>query len=259
MKIGTYKKIAREKLAGQWGMNAGILFLSILLVGAVSQISSIVSNEQAQAVITNALEIFVLFAFSYSLYYVALYVLRGGRAEIGQLFVIFQKKYYVPILLLNVISTIVQIVIGLLVFIPLLIQGGFAMYFNLVVGRGASVSNSDTLLNSIGNGSFIVVLLVSIVVFFFVVAVVSGIFDFAAWLKFDFPDMSIMDCVKNGWRLLKDRFGKYILLQLSFIGWLILGFMALVIGLLFVIPYINVTNAAFYDQALKEKMDELAL
>lgn len=259
MKVGEYKKIARDRLSGQWGINAGILFLSVLLVGAVSQISNIVSNENAQSLISNLLEIFVLFAFSYSLYYIALYVLRGGHAELGQLFVIFQKKYYVPILLLNIISTVVQVLIGLLVFIPLLIQGGFALYFSLVVGRGASVSNGSKLLDLLGNGGFIILLLASIIIFFFVVAIVSGIFDFAAWLKFDFPELSILDCIKKAWLLIKDRFGKFILLQLSFIGWIILGFLALVIGLLFVIPYVNVANAAFYDQALKEKMDELAL
>lgn len=53
--------------------------------------------------------------------------------------------------------------------------------------------------------------------------------------------------------LLKDRIGTYILLQLSFIGWYLLGAIALFIGLLWVIVYVNVSVAEFYEQARIEK------
>ncbi len=36
------------------------------------------------------------------------------------------------------------------------------------------------------------------------------------------------------------------LLDLSFLGWLLLGFLALFVGVLFVLPYINATNAELY-------------
>ena len=75
-------------------------------------------------------------------------------------------------------------------------------------------------------------------------------------MKFDYPDLSVGDCIKRAWSLLKDRWGKYILLQLSFIGWYILGFVALIVGLLFVAVYVNTASAAFYDQALKEKINQ---
>ncbi|BDP56588.1 hypothetical protein EfmJHP36_10670 [Enterococcus faecium] len=59
--------------------------------------------------------------------------------------------------------------------------------------------------------------------------------------------------MKYGWFLLKDRIGTYILLQLSFIGWYLLGAIALFIGLLWVIVYVNVSVAEFYEQARIEK------
>ena len=52
---------------------------------------------------------------------------------------------------------------------------------------------------------------------------------------------------------IKTFFRFYRLLQLSFIGWYILGFIALFFGLLWVIAYVNVSIAQFYEQARIEK------
>ena len=52
---------------------------------------------------------------------------------------------------------------------------------------------------------------------------------------------------------MKNRFCQYLCLQFSFIGWYIVGFLAIGIGLLWVIPYNYVALASFYQTALEEK------
>jgi uncharacterized membrane protein len=51
---------------------------------------------------------------------------------------------------------------------------------------------------------------------------------------------------------------KILLLDLSFIGWLLLGTLALFVGVLFVLPYINTANAELYlvlrKNALENRM-----
>lgn len=83
--------------------------------------------------------------------------------------------------------------------------------------------------------------------------IVGGLFQFAVWAKFDYPELTVMQALRYAWYLMKDRWFTYILLQLSFVGWYILGALALVFGLLWVIAYVNVTAAGFYDHARNEK------
>lgn len=253
MSLSEYRQRAKDRLNGQWGINVGLIVIVGLLTGAISNVSTMTSNTNLQLGISFLLSIFVLFAFSYALYYISLYVVRGGRAELGQIFVVFQQGYYVPLMLINILAQVVQYVLAAIFFIPLLLQAGSSVYISLIsTGGVTSVDNISTLLN-VGILSLYVVLTLA---FLLVTTIISIIFKFAVWVKFDYPDLSVGDCIKRAWLLLKDRWGKYILLQLSFIGWYILGFVALIVGLLFVAVYVNTASAAFYDQALQEKIDQ---
>ncbi|MFD1902253.1 DUF975 family protein [Enterococcus termitis] len=82
---------------------------------------------------------------------------------------------------------------------------------------------------------------------------VSGVFQFAVWVKIDDPSLSVSDAIKYALYLMKGRFGQYLLLQLSFVGWFIIGTLVFGIGLLWVIPYHDVAIASFYDTARNEK------
>ncbi len=253
MRLSEYRQLAKDRLNGQWGINVGLVVIVGLLSGAISSVSTIANNENIQLGISFLLGIFVLFAFSYALYYISLYVVRGGRAELGQIFVVFQQGYYVPLLLINIVAQIVQYALAALFFIPLLLQAGGSVYFSLISSGGVTnVENMGTMFN-VGLFTLYFILLI---IFLLVSTIISIIFKFAVWVKFDYPDLSVGESIKRAWLLLKDRWGQYILLQLSFIGWYLLGFVALIVGLLFVAVYVNTASAAFYDQALKEKIDQ---
>ncbi|MGG5371564.1 DUF975 family protein [Enterococcus sp. AZ196] len=253
MSLSEYRQKAKDQLNGQWGINVGLIVIVGLLTGAISNVSTMTNNPNLQLGISFLLSILVLFAFSYALYYISLYVVRGGRAELGQIFVVFQQGYYVPLLLINIIAQVVQYVLAAIFFIPLLLQAGSSVYISLISSGGVTTAeNASTLLNIGVLGLYAILTLA----FLLVTTIISIIFKFAVWVKFDYPDLSVGDCIKRAWSLLQDRWGKYILLQLSFIGWYILGFVALLVGLLFVAVYVNTASAAFYDQALKEKIDQ---
>ena len=51
--------------------------------------------------------------------------------------------------------------------------------------------------------------------------------------------------------------GNLFLLELSFIGWIFLGFLTLGIGLIWVVPYLQVTVACFYDELTKSNVKEV--
>jgi len=251
MRLSNYRQIAKDRLNGQWGINVGLVLIIGILTGAIGGVSSVSNNESLQLGISLLLSTFVLFAFSYAIYYISLYVVRGGRAELGQIFVVFQKGYYVPLLLINILAQIVQYVLAAIFFIPMLLRAGSSVYFSLIVSGGVTSASNAATLFDIG---MLTLYLILTVIFLIVTTIISILFKFAVWVKFDYPELSVGDCIKRAWFLLKDRWGKYILLQLSFIGWYILGIVALFVGLLFVAVYVNTASAAFYDQAVKEKL-----
>ena len=85
----------------------------------------------------------------------------------------------------------------------------------------------------------------------FILLIVPGIilslmFSQVFYILADDNSKSIIDCLKESSAMMKGYKGAYFVLLLSFLGWLILGAIPLLIGLLWVIPYMNVTLASFY-------------
>ena len=62
----------------------------------------------------------------------------------------------------------------------------------------------------------------------------------------DFPDYTAKQALLTGFKLAKQHFGKIFRLKLSFIPIYLLGIFSLGIGLLWVIPYAQMTYTCFY-------------
>lgn len=71
----------------------------------------------------------------------------------------------------------------------------------------------------------------------------------APWLMAQYPEMGIREAVDRSKELMRGRKADLFFLHVSFIGWLILGMIPFGIGLLWVIPYMNAAEAAFYLRA----------
>ena len=69
------------------------------------------------------------------------------------------------------------------------------------------------------------------------------------YLLADHPEMGIMEALNESKRLMKGNKWKYFCMNISFIGWMILGCFTLGIGYLWLTPYMEVTTIAFYDIA----------
>lgn len=85
----------------------------------------------------------------------------------------------------------------------------------------------------------------------FILLIVPGIilslmFSQVFYILADDNSKSIIDCLEESAAMMKGYKLNYFVLLLSFLGWIILGMIPLFIGLLWVIPYMNVTMASFY-------------
>ena len=59
------------------------------------------------------------------------------------------------------------------------------------------------------------------------------------YLLIDHPNLRVIEAMNESMRLMKGRKMRYFLLELSFIGWILLGCLTLGIGLLWILPYIR--------------------
>ncbi|SMC72589.1 DUF975 family protein [Papillibacter cinnamivorans] len=72
------------------------------------------------------------------------------------------------------------------------------------------------------------------------------------FLIIDNPDMTAMEAIRTSKRLMVGHKIDLFVLDLSFIGWMLLGVLTLGILYLWLIPYVNFTNAIFYRQLALE-------
>ncbi len=76
-------------------------------------------------------------------------------------------------------------------------------------------------------------------------------YSMAYYISLDMPEMSGIDCITESRRIMDGNKAQLFLLDLSFLGWYILGFMAFGIGILFVVPYHEMAKAVFYEELVR--------
>lgn len=79
-------------------------------------------------------------------------------------------------------------------------------------------------------------------------------YSMAFFIKAENPDISPSDAIKESMRMMNGHKWEYFCLQLSFIGWYIIGALSFGIGTLWVSAYNQTANAIFYDK-VKNKID----
>lgn len=97
-------------------------------------------------------------------------------------------------------------------------------------------------------------LLVALFVFLWsLLLVIPGIvkaysYAMTPYILHDNPEMGVSDSLRRSQQMMKGYKTKLFLLDLSFIGWLLLGFITFGIGLLWVCPYMETARAKFYEE-----------
>ena len=100
---------------------------------------------------------------------------------------------------------------------------------------------------------------------------IAARYSMAPFILWDRPDMPAMDCLNLSRTMMEGHEGKYIWLELSFFGWILLGMVTWGIPMIWVNPYMQLTMAGFYralggdnianpdrpDSASQEERDDL--
>lgn len=259
-KNSEIRSMASRALKGMWGRYILAFIATIAIQSMVSSLVLSLTNHTFQqtreTIIDYILEYFVFFALTISLNIMALFLIRQREIHVSDIFLVYDKRYYVPFLLMNLVNALVNYLISFVTFLPHLVVGGMNQYLDLVLNVNSRITVDWSLFRS--SISFIISFLISVVLFLFVSQIISGLFQFAIYVRYDHPEMTTLQAIKGAWHLMKNHIGQYILLQISLLGWMVLGLFAFVIGLFWALAYANTANAAFY-QALIEKENDRVL
>lgn len=81
------------------------------------------------------------------------------------------------------------------------------------------------------------------------------LYTLSQYIAYDNPEQSSKDCVLKSEMLMKGNRGNYFLLLLSFMGWSFLSVFTLGIGMLWLMPYISVSEICFYEKVLEKNKE----
>lgn len=73
-------------------------------------------------------------------------------------------------------------------------------------------------------------------------------YSMSYFVKVDHPEYSWQQCISESKRLTSGHKGEIFVLQLSFVGWMLVGILCLGVGALWVTAYLNTTMALCYQQ-----------
>ena len=92
--------------------------------------------------------------------------------------------------------------------------------------------------------------------FLFIIPGIIASFSYSLvfYIKLDNPELSALEVIKKSKEMMKGHKWDFFILYLSFIGWSILALFTFGILCLWLVPYMNVTFANFYNSIKDEKV-----
>lgn len=173
-------------------------------------------------------------------------IIMGALGALSGVFNIFMNESAA-----SLISSIVSLVVSAL------FTFGYTSYF-MKVSRNEEVTYKELWSKT---NMFVPYIVLSIVTFVFVflwsiLFIIPGIiaaisYSLAVYIMLDNPEMKAMDAIKKSKEMMQGHKMDYFVLQLSFLGWSLLGICTCGILYFWLIPYMQVTNINFYNK-LKE-------
>ena len=142
------------------------------------------------------------------------------------------------------------------IFLGFIVVGYYAVNLKLIRTKTAKI---EDLFSGCKNfvTNFLAYLLMEIFTFlwsllFIIPGIVKAIaYSMTPYILNDHPEMSATEAITESRKMMNGHKMEYFLLQLSFLGWIILSSFTWGILLLYVMPYMQATSAAFYEK-LKE-------
>lgn len=235
-KISELKALARKSLDGYYALLAGALALISLLSGMGGSMSVMLfqGNNIFNLVMSQIFSLIIsviISVFSAGVYYMFLNVSRGKKTSLQDVAYLF-SHHPDRIIVVSLIVMVVQY----LCMLPSTIMN-YRVDFNANLLEIAEQS-----------------VLVSLVMFagMIVAQLVTMPITLSYYLLIDDVEMEASEALKKSMQLMKGNYGRYIYMQLSFLGLMLLGVLTLYVGFIWIMPYMQMTEIEFYREILGE-------
>lgn len=257
------KRNAKEQLFRYLGTGSGAFLLRVVCAFIVSLLLSEIPVDTMNLIIIYFLitvleEIFeaILLAGDN---YVALSIATNSNPRVSDVFMGFRGNIK-KIAQLRIIPAVLKTA----VFVPFMLsyrqyvyymENTFDMEKMMTLYMQADVNGLMELMEPVileGTLATIITLMTGFFFLYIIVAVVINIiFSQTLFMMWDYPDKSATVILKHSINVMKNSWGRYLYLQLSFILWNALAFATFFISALWVEPYKRVTYANFYLDLMK--------
>ena len=106
----------------------------------------------------------------------------------------------------------------------------------------------------------LLVMLISMVLAIFTLGIgaiiVNYMYSMVPYLLHDYPELTPREAMKISREMMSGQKWNLFVLDLTFIGWILLSILTAGIGMIFVEPYMSTTRAAYYEDLKSEKLVE---
>ena len=236
-----FRAEARRKLAGKWGKGACIMLAFLLVTFVINFIIGLLPDSYEW--LGQIIDIVINVPLSFGILYAFLKLYKDENVGAFDFFKLgfnnFGKSWSITFnIFLKMIVPAIVIIISYI-----LIAVGISLYStSLFVTYSTSAVNGYVFIAIIG----------------FILLVVSSIwattkyyfYQLAFLISMENEDMSAKDVVEESQKTMTGKRAGLFWLQLSFIGWAILGAISFGIGFLWIIPYVHCATIAFYKYAI---------
>ena len=232
------RKKAREALAGKWGKGALIALVYAIFSSILSTISGKLEEGSAMALIISLAIAIIEIPISYGLIISFIKLKRGEEVGYFDFFKDGFNNFGRAWGLVG--NTILKMVAPVILLIVSIIIMGASFGFSAAGVLAGSTSSSLPAIAILGIVVYIVALIYTIV---------RGLlYSLSNYIAYDNSEMSTKEAVEESARLMNGNRGNLFVLELSFIGWAFLAGLTLGIGMLWLIPYMQVAIVCFYEQ-----------
>lgn len=232
------RKQARTNLQGKWSTAIVISLIYIAISFAISFASNLVPFIGiALLIITVPLQ--------YGLIYSFIKIYRNEEYSYGDLFTSafnnFAKVWkVVGNQLLKLIVPIILVAVSVFILI-----GGLTFY----VMSNFLESDSSTIFTILAS-VFLIVGYIGYIASLIYLFVKDLLYVLSYYVMHDNPNMTAKQIVEESERIMKGQRGKYFGLELSFFGWVLLAILTFGIGIIFLMPYMQISVAIFYEDRI---------
>lgn len=225
-----WKSYAKMNLSGNWG----IAIAAMLAVAAVNFIGNILAvqlfpGDTVLPLVLSEIFVFIvsligmIFSTGYS--YMLLNICRGREYKLGDLLYMFHNqpdRVLVAGLVVALIDTVVQIPFYYVTYMvdPGSTMEGMLHWYQLLLG------------------AWLIAMVLSVIL--------TVPFALTFYFLADNPEMGGIEALKVSMHAMKGHIWQYLMLELSFVPLFFLSILTLYIGLLWLVPYMQFSETAFY-------------